>query len=177
MLYLVHAKENHVPKGQVPIEWLLLTNKPIQSFEEAKQILIYYTLRWEIEIFFKVLKSGCKVEEIRLEKMDRLLPSLALYMAVSCRIMFLLKVDNLYPNISCELIFTHFEWKSVYMAINKQRVPEAPPPLREIIICIAKLGGYLNRTNDPPPGPKAMWIGIQKMHMLALGFELSDSIK
>ena len=56
-----------------------------------------------------------------------------------------------------------------------EKPPKEAPRLGEIILCIAQLGGYLNRKNDPPPGPKVMWIGVQKMHMMALGFELSKN--
>ena len=53
---------------------------------------------------------------------------------------------------------------------------ERPPPLGEIILGIAQLGGYLNRKSDPPPGPKVMWIGMQKMHMMAVAFKMLKEI-
>lgn len=173
-LNVVLAQEQKPYKAQAPIEWLILTNYPIKTADDAKKILHYYTKRWEIETFFKVLKSGCKVEEIRLEKLERLEKALSLYIAIACKIMFIVNLGRIYPDISCEMVFSDFEWKSVYLAINRTKIPPSPPSLKEIIICIAQLGGYLNRKSDPPPGPKAMWIGLQQMRFLAMGFELSS---
>lgn len=174
-VWVVQAEEKKPPKGKSAIKWLIMTNYPVKSLEDAKKILQYYTIRWDIEIFFKVLKSGCEVEEIRLEKLERLKPCLALYMSVACRIMFLLKVGKTYPDLPCNILFSSAEWKVVYKFIYRKKPPEEPPRLSEIIVCIAQLGGYLNRKNDPPPGPKVMWIGIQKLHMMAIGFELFDN--
>jgi len=80
--------------------------------------------------------------------------------------MFLLKIGRAYPNLPCDILFSFSEWKVVYIATHRKKPPEKPPSLSVIIIGIAILGGYLNRKNDPPPGPKVMWIGIQKMHTM-----------
>ncbi len=173
-IWVVQAQEKNPPKGEDAIQWLIVTNYPVESLEDAKKILHYYTIRWDIEIFFKVLKSGCKAEEVRLETLERLKPCLALYMSVACRIMFLLKIGKTYPNLSCNILFSTSEWQVAYMFITHEKPPKQPPKLSEMIVYIAQMGGYLNRKNDPPPGPKAMWIGIQKLHMMALGFELYE---
>jgi len=174
-VWAVQVEEKNPPKGESPIQWLILTDYPVKSLKDAKKILYYYTIRWDIEIFFKVLKSGCEVEEVRLETLDRLKPCLVFYMSIACRIMFLLKIGKTYPDLPCDVLFSSPEWKVVYIFIHHRKPPQEPPPIGEIILCIAQLGGYLNRKNDPPPGPKVMWIGIQKMHMMALGFELSEN--
>jgi len=174
-VWAIQAQEKNPPKGKAPIQWLILTDYPVNSLEDAKKILYYYTLRWDIEIFFKVLKSGCEVEEVRLETLDRLKPCLAFYMSIACRVMFLLKIGKTYPDLPCDILFSSPEWQVVYIFIHRKKPPKEPPSLDEIILCIAQLGGYLNRKNDPAPGPKVMWIGIQKMHMMALGFELSEN--
>ena len=174
-VWAIQAQEKNPPKGKAPIQWLILTDYPVNSLEDAKKILYYYTIRWDIEIFFKVLKSGCEVEEVRLETLDRLKPCLAFYMSIACRIMFLLKIGKTYPDLPCDILFSAPEWQVVYIFIHREKPPQTPPSLGEIIRCIAQLGGYLNRKNDPPPSPKVMWIGIQKMHMMALGFELAQN--
>ena len=174
-VWVINAEEENPPKGKEPISWTILTSSPIKSPEDAMKILEYYTARWNIEIFFKVLKSGCKVEKIRLEKLDRLLPCIAFYMSVAARIMFLSKIEEICPDLSADAIFSPFEWKAVYMAVYDKKLPPKPPSASLIIRGIAILGGYINRKNDPPPGPTAMWIGIGIMHSMALGFELSES--
>ena len=174
-LYAILATEQNPVNTASPIEWLLLTNYPVKSLQDAEKILNYYTKRWEIETFFRVLKSGCKIEEIRLETLQRLKISLIVYMVVACKIMFLLNLGRSYPDLACDTVFSEAEWKAVYLAINRTKPPGQPPRLGVIVIGIAQLGGYLNRRNDPPPGPKAMWIGIQKMRFLAEGIELANT--
>ena len=173
-VWVIKAEEKNPPKGKKPISWTILTISPIKSAADAIKILEYYTARWNIEIFFKVLKSGCKVEKIRLEKLDRLLPCIAFYMSVAARIMFLSKIEKICADLSADVIFSPFEWKAVYMAIHRKKPPKDPLSLGEMITCIAQLGGYLNRKSDPPPGPKALWTGLEAMRMLALGLELSE---
>ena len=174
-VWVIKAEEKNPPKGKKPISWTILTSSPIKSPADAIKILEYYTARWNIEIFFKVLKSGCKVEKIRLEKLDRLLPCIAFYMSVAARIMFLSKIEKICPDLSADVIFSPFEWKAVYMAVYDRKLPPKPPLASLIIRGIAILGGYINRKNDPPPGPTAMWTGIGIMHSIALGFKLSES--
>jgi len=170
------AEEQNPPKGQVPIKWLLYTDYPIETLEDAQKIIKYYTACWEIETFFSVLKTGCGLEQMRLEISDRLEKILSLYMVVSSKIMFLLKLRRSYPDLPCDIIFSTFEWQSVYLAIHCKSLPKKLPSLGEIITCIAQLGGYFNRKSDHPPGPKAMWIGMQKMRMMTLALELSKTI-
>jgi len=171
-IHVVLSQELNPPKGEKPIEWTILTNFPLKTLKDVQKILSYYTARWEIETYFKVLKSGCKIEEVGLAKLHRLKNCLATYMVVAWQVMFLLKLGREYPDLPCELIFSPLEWKTAYMAIHRIEPPKKPPKLGEIVICIACLGGYLNRKSDPPPGPKVMWIGIQQLYPIILGVQL-----
>jgi len=87
---VVLAKETQESAGsEKPIEWMLLTNKKIDSGREAIEILDYYLARWDIEIYFKILKSGCKIESLQLESKENLSKCLAMYMIVAWKIMYL----------------------------------------------------------------------------------------
>ena len=77
------ATEPHPPAGEEPVEWLLLTNLVVETPEQAIEKLQWYLCRWQIEIFFRILKSGCRVEELQLEKLQRLEPALAFYMIIA----------------------------------------------------------------------------------------------
>jgi hypothetical protein len=68
------------------------------------------------------------------------------------------------PNIKCNVYFDDEEWQSAYVFVNKIKPPRKAPDLQSIIVCIAKMGGYLNRKNDSPPGPKAIWQGLTKLY-------------
>lgn len=155
------------------LEWMLLTNKKVRDASEAVEIVEYYLSRWEIETFFKVLKSGCKIESLRLEKKENLSKCICMYMAIACRIMYLLKLGRAFPDIEGANIFSEIELKCLYAKVGKKYKGEETPNLGEVIKLIAKLGGYMNRKKDGPPGPKTMWIGMQRLHYMVEGYNLS----
>jgi hypothetical protein len=159
----VLVREINPPKDETPVEWLLLTSLPINSFEEVCLVIEYYCQRWQIEIYFRVLKSGCKVEERQLETQDRYRPCLALYMIIAWRVMFVMMLGRECPDMLCDTVLGENEWKSVYMIVKHKEPPKEVPTLQEVVYMIASLGGHLGRKHDGPPGPKVMWIGMQRM--------------
>jgi hypothetical protein len=161
------VREENPPAGEEPIEWLLVTSLPIATFAEACTVISYYCCRWEIEVFFRVLKSGCKIEELQFEREDRLQVCLAMYLIVAWRVLYVLKLGRECPEMSCDAIFSEAEWKSVYVITQGKPAPKTPPSLKEMIPMIAGMGGYLGRKHDGPPGPKTMWIGLQRMRDFA----------
>ena len=167
---VVLVTELNPPPGAEPIEWVLLTDLPIGTVEDVLRIIDYYTCRWQIEIYFRVLKSGCKVEESQLEAATRFEPYLALNMIVAWRIMHVMMLGRECPDLPCDIAFDEDEWQAVYAAVKKETPPSQPPPMKTIVGMIASLGGWLGRKCDGPPGPKAMWIGMQRMTDLALGW-------
>jgi Transposase DNA-binding/Transposase Tn5 dimerisation domain len=161
------VREETPPAGVEPIEWMLLTSLPIEIFADVCTVIEYYCCRWEIEIYFRVLKSGCKIEELQLETAARVQACLALYMIVAWRVLFLLMMGRACPHMTCDAVLSEAEWKSVYMVATNQPAPIAPPTLQSMVSMIAELGGYLGRKHDGPPGPQTMWIGVQRMRDFA----------
>jgi hypothetical protein len=164
------VREEQPPEGEEPIEWLLLTSLPIATFEEACTVVSYYCCRWEIEVFFRVLKSGCKIEELQFHREDRLQVCLAMYLIVAWRVLYVLKLGRECPDMRCDAIFSEAEWQSVYVIANRKPAPKTPPSLSVIIPMIAGMGGYLGRKHDGSPGPKTMWIGLQRMGDFAIAW-------
>ena len=146
----------------------MLTSNNIKTFEEACTIVTNYLARWDIEIFFKVLKSGCKIEELQLETFERLENSITLFMIVAWRIMFLMKLGRECPDLPCSMVFEKGEWEAAYIVYKKSTPPENPPSLNEMIKMVASFGGYIGRKGDGPPGPKVLWIGLQRVKDFAL---------
>ena len=163
----VLVRELHPPRNKRPIEWLLLTSLPVKTRKQIELVIAYYEQRWTIEILFKVLKSGCRIEERRFGHIDRFLPALALYLIIAWRSFYVCRVSRTHENASCELVFTTAEWKSVYAIVKKQRPPKTPPKLMEMTKLLATLGGYINRKSTGPPGPQSIWIALQRMHDFA----------
>ena len=162
--------EKNPPPGEDPVEWLLLTSLPINTFKKVCRVIEYYCCRWQIELYFKVLKSGCKVEDRQFEHADHYLPCLAVYMVIAWRVMYVMMLGRECPEMSCSEVFSEDEWKAVYVVVRQEPAPDQPPTLQEMIYIIARLGGHLGRKHDGPPGPKAMWIGMQRMSDLALAW-------
>jgi hypothetical protein len=174
---VVYAVEKAVPPGQKAIEWLLLTTLNVGTLEETNYVLDTYSRRWTIEIYFKILKQGCQVEKLQLETKDRIMSALALYMIIAWREMYLMTLGRACPDISADIVFERQEWEAIYIIECGQNPPKEAPTLNEVIIMIAKQGGYLNRKNDPPPGPKVLWIGLRKLSDYVQMYEKLKSLQ
>jgi hypothetical protein len=156
------ATEPQPPAGEEPVEWLLLTNLPVETSEQALEKLQWYLCRWQIEVFFRILKSGCRIEKLRLEKLERLEPALAFYMIIAWRVLFVTMLGRECPEMPCNVVFEQAEWQAVYIVTERKAPPEKPPTLDQMVPRIAGLGGFLNRKSDGFPGPQTLWIGLQR---------------
>lgn len=164
------AREVDPPAGQEPLEWLLLTSEPVETLEAALQILAWYLARWQIEVFFRVLKSGCRIEQLALQHVARLECAIALYLIVAWRVLWVSALGRLGPEVPADVVFAEEEWKSVCAVVTRGPAPAQPPPLGEFVRMVASLGGYLGRKGDGPPGTQTLWLGLQSMTHYALAW-------
>ena len=167
---VVLVREPNPPPGEPPVEWMLVTTLPIATPEQVRTIVAYYCVRWSIEVLFRTLKSGCRIERRRLEHIDRVLPCLGVYLIVAWRTLFVCHLGRECPDLDCEAVFEPSEWKAVWVAVHHKKPPEQPPRLSEMVHLIAGLGGYVERRNSEP-GAQTVWIGLQRMYDLAWGWE------
>lgn len=168
----VMAIEENPPKGEVALTWIFITDLSINSFEDVCKIIKYYLCRWEIELFFKILKSGCKIEERQLQTTDRMKNLISIFMMLAWRVQFTMMLGRVNSEMQASEIFEEAEWKSVYKIANtKKRLPRKSPTLGELIILIAELGGYVHQKNAEPPGVKTMWKGMARMVDFAIAWE------
>ena len=163
---VVLVEETNPPKGCAPIKWLLITSLPIEDSDQVKTIVQAYCVRWQIEIFFRTMKSGFRVENRQFETLDRMMNCVALYSIIAWRIMYLCRLGRECPDLNCEVVFEPCEWKSLYMALKRTKPPAKPLRLNEVIWMIASLGGYVIRKSTNP-GPQTLWIGLQHVHDLS----------
>lgn len=167
-VHVVLVREEAPPAGEEPIEWLLVTTLPIGDAEAVRTVIARYRVRWMIEIFFRTLKSGCRVEERRFEHVDRLMPCVAVYLIIAWRTLLICWLGRGRPELSCEVLFEPEEWKSVYVVTRREAPPAQAPGLGEMVRLVAQLGGYVNRANrKDPPGVQTVWLGLQRMHDMA----------
>lgn len=174
---VILAKEENPPSGMDPVDWMLLTTRPVTTFDEAAQMMQWYLCRWQIEVFFHILKNGCKIEKLQLEHADRLKPAIALYMIIAWRVLYLTMLGRKCPNLSCDAVFDTEEWQAVYIVTKRARPPQKPPRLDEMVKMIASYGGYLNRQGDGEPGPKTLWIGLQRVRDFVLGVNAQKELQ
>lgn len=154
------ASEINVAVGAKPVTWRLLTNRAATTLEEAVELIDWYRARWEIEMFFLVLKEGCRVEQLQLSDIDRMQTALALYMVIAWRINRLMRLGRELPDLPADLMFETDEWRAAFI-LNKKQVPKTVPPLNTVIRLIAQRGGFLGRKHDGEPGVKTLWLGMQ----------------
>lgn len=162
--WAVLVREEATPEGAQPLEWLLLTTLRVESLEEALQCVKWYSLRWLVERYHLVLKSGCRVEKLQLETADRLERAVAVYSIVACRLLWLTYEARKSPEASCEIALEKHEWESLYCTVKRtQDPPSEPPTLRQAVRWIAQLGGFLGRKGDGEPGVMAIWRGFRRL--------------
>ena len=167
---VVLVREPNPPRGQPPVEWILVTTLPIDTAEQVRTIVEYYCVRWNIEIFFRTLKSGCRIEQRRFEHIDRFLPCLAVCLIVAWRTLFVCRLSRNCPDLNSEVIFEPSEWKAVWVAVHRTKPPKKTPKLSEMVHLIASLGGYVERPKSEP-GTQTIWIGMQRMYDLAWAWD------
>jgi Transposase DNA-binding/Transposase Tn5 dimerisation domain len=170
------AKEESPPEGVEPIQWLLLTHLPVETLEAGREKIQWYLCRWQIEVYFRVLKSGCKVEQLQLQTRDRLEAAVALYLIVAWRVLYLVMLGRNCPELPCDVVFATEEWEAIYLVTQKKKPPGRPPSLGEMVVLVARLGGFLARKGDGPPGPKSIWIGLQRARDFTLALEAQKDV-
>jgi hypothetical protein len=158
----VLAEEIAPPSGVKAVVWRLLSNRDVQTLEQAVELIDWYRVRWEIEMFFLILKEGCRVQALQLADVERIETALALYLVVAWRINRLMRLGRLLPQLPADLLFERDEWRAAYL-LNRKKVPKDTPPLREVIRLIAQSGGFLGRKGDGEPGAKTLWLGLRNV--------------
>ena len=175
---VVSVIEPNPPEDITPLNWLLLTNVEVSNFSEALQRIEGYTQRWHIEVYFKVLKSGTKVEQARFQTKDRLLRYIALLSVIAWRLYYMTLLNRHLPDADCTQVVTETEWRALYALTHKTRTfPKKTPTVAQVVLWIAKLGGFLGRKSDGPPGVTVLWRGWQRLTDISNTFALFDELE
>lgn len=176
-LTVIYAQEKLPPKGRQKINWKLITDLPVRSRKDAVQMLTWYAMRWKIETFHKILKSGCKVEESKLRTSERLVNLISSFCILAWRIFWMTMMNRSSPEAQPTVALTTTEIHLLDRLI-KDKTTERPPTnsLSTYIIKIARLGGYLARAKDSPPGNTVMWRGLSRLTDIQLGFVMGAQL-
>ena len=168
---VVYVKEIGGPQDGTDVDWLLITTLPINTMDEITLVINYYLARWAVEIYFRILKTGCRVEDIQLETMHRLKNCLALYCIIAWRVQYLTYLNRTSPALPCTAVFTASEWKSVWKVVKRGDPPKKPPLLSDFMALLSQLGGYNNRANERAFGPLPVWVGLRRMMDFAIAWD------
>jgi hypothetical protein len=169
-LTVIHAQEQGTPQAREKIDWKLITNLPVNSPEEAIEKLRWYSMRWKIETFHKILKSGCKAEESRLRTAARLANLIAVFCILSWRIFWLTMMNRALPDASPALAFTALEIRLLDYLAKGQKERVQKTSVSSYLVQLARLGGYLARAGYSPPGNKVIWKGLSRLTDIELDF-------
>jgi hypothetical protein len=172
-VWAVWAVESAPPADAEPVEWLLLTTVPLSSTEQALQVLAWYAARWGIEVWHKVLKSGCRIEARQLETAERLIRCLTLYSVIAWRIVYATMLARAAPELPCTVLLDEDEWQGLYCRIHRVAIaPPKPPTLRQAVRWLAQLGGFVGRKRDGEPGVSVLWNGFEHLVDIAAMYRI-----
>jgi hypothetical protein len=177
MLTVIHAQERTKPKDREKIDWKLITNLSVRSRKDALEKLTWYAMRWKIETFHKILKSGCKAEASKLRAAERIVNLIAVFCILSWRIFWMTMMNRVAPTASPTLALTTLEMHVLDLLIHdKSASRRRTATLASYLTKIARLGGYLARAKDPPPGNAVIWRGLSRLTDIELGFVMGTQL-
>lgn len=177
-LNVIVAEEKNPPKNTEAIKWTLLTSLPINNSDDVLKYLKWYSFRWLIERYHFVLKSGCKIEELQLDNGIKVEKALMLYSMVAIKLLEMMYLSRTNENLDCEVVMPKDEWQILYTLIKKNHnIPKQAPPLKEVVLWIAQLGGFMARKGDGNPGVKILWRGIRRFNEILEGVNLQRQIQ
>jgi hypothetical protein len=163
-LVAVLAEEPAPPAGSEAVRWLLLTSLEVASTSAALQVLDYYSTRWGIEVWHKVLKSGCHVEQKQLANFEHLARMITVYSILAWRVQYATMLARIEPDLSCEVVLERAEWEALYCAVHRIATPPSTAPtLAQAVRWLGQLGGFIGRKSDGEPGVVSIWRGLQRL--------------
>ncbi|KXA94458.1 transposase, partial [candidate division MSBL1 archaeon SCGC-AAA259I09] len=165
------VRVEEVEREENPILWVLLTTEPVKDFEDVLEAIEHYQKRWVIEDWHKALKTGCKIEERQLQKWERMEVLLSIYSVVAWKVLELREIARTEGEIAPEEFLTDKQ-----IAALEGKFPDLKGKGgKEYAIAVARVGGYLNRSSDPPPGWIVMWRGFKEVQTWIEGYEILSS--
>ncbi len=173
-LNVVIVKEKNAPKDAEPIHWILFTSLPVETFDDAWQVIDDYEKRWLIEEYHKVIKTGCSLEKHALRTAERLEPLTALISVIGIRLLQMKLIGRSQKEAKAR---THVP--SAWLKALKQLKPKislTDMTVYEFFRELAKLGGFLGRRHDGEPGWQTTWLGYQKLHAMLDALTIAGAI-
>lgn len=170
---VVRVWEAAPPPGVEALEWILLTDWPVENYAQALEVVLVYATRWLIEEFHKALKTGNQAEDLQLETAAGLFAAIALKSVVALRLLDLRERVRLTPEAPAE----ESGLQEVELAVLRQVLQRPLKTVREVALAIGRLGGHMNRKADGMPGWLTLLRGMTKLNDLVAGLSLAPKLK
>ena len=176
VLWAVQVREVEPPAAVQPIAWLLLTTVAVDSVDDAIQRVQWYACRWGMEVWHRIVKSGCRIEARQLATGERLERCLTLYSVMAWRVFYAIMLARAVPEMPGDVRLEIEEWPALSCAIHHcPTPPESPPSLGEAVRWIAPLGGFVGRRRRDQPGAETLWRGLQHLTDLTRMYRIMRS--
>ena len=169
---IVEALEVDPPAGESPVRWVLLTTLPVETVEQIDGVLVGYCFRWPVELYFKTLKSGLKIEDMKYETLERYVKAFSMLAVVAWRVEHLKGACRHASDSPCTEYFSEHEWMAVMIFLHGRDSVDAstPPTMGHFMKSIAKLGGYIDKKAQGPPGSTTIWRGMSRFETIVEAF-------
>ena len=168
-VWVIRVWEVNPPRGQERLEWFLLTNERVESFEDACRVVSWYECRWIIEEYHKAMKTGCGIENPQFETKARLQPAIALISVVALTLLSLRDASrrpDAKKRPATELI--SIDYVEV-LSLWRHKKVKSDWTVYDFFYALARLGGHQNRKNDKQPGWLVLWRGWTKLQLMLDG--------
>jgi hypothetical protein len=155
-VWVIRVWEEQAPEGEEPLEWVLLTSVPTTTLEQAWERVDWYRHRWLVEDYHQCLKSGCRIEERQLQTIDGLIRLLGLLSPLAVRLLQIRGYARSEPERPAHEVI-----EPLLLAVVAERSGQSPATMTigSFWTEVARLGGYLARSHDGPPGWRTIWKG------------------
>jgi hypothetical protein len=174
-VWLVRVWEINPPEGEERLEWILITNHPVNSFEDAYRVVGWYECRWIIEEYHKGMKTGCQIESPQFTKEVRLQPAIAVLSVVTVKL-FQLRDASRRPDAMTRKATTLISPTYVkVLSAWRHKSSNLDWTVHEFYMALARLGGHQNRKGDHPPGWQVIWEGWKELVPMVIGYEVAKS--
>lgn len=175
----VYVSEAAPPEGTEGVSWMLLTTEPVSTFEQADTVVDYYSRRWLIEEFHKAWKSGCKIEERKLQALENLERMMVITAAVAVRILQLKALaEDGDEETDCDRFLTTDEWQCLYAVIAPGKpLSETPPKASWAYYSLAKLAGWTDTKRTGRVGWQTLWDGWETLQKHLIGWRAARAAR
>lgn len=173
-VWIVRIWEPETPEGEEPVEWILITNHPIETVESARLVKTWYEWRWTIEELHKAMKTGCDIEDLQFQEVERLEPAIGI-LSILALSLLMLRDSARNPEAKNRRATDQYAADYVRVLCLWRHRHERPDwSLFEFSMALARLGGHQGNPAKKPPGWIVLWRGWEKLQLMVAGANLHN---